>query len=160
MDGMGTMGKVRKSHPVGRTGQTGTSSGQPGEDTTLDHVALSAYVQRFSQAKVLVIGDLILDHYVWGRVSRISPEAPVPVVHVESESLKLGGAANVFNNILALGGQADICGVIGADESGRLLLKELGGRRQGRPRRGGAGARRMRQRPHPPRGVSRRGADR
>ena len=132
MDGMGTMGKVRKSHPVGRTGQTGTSSGQPGEDTTLDHVALSAYVQRFSQAKVLVIGDLILDHYVWGRVSRISPEAPVPVVHVESESLKLGGAANVFNNILALGGQADICGVIGADESGRLLLKELGGRRQGR----------------------------
>ncbi|KXJ98228.1 MAG: Bifunctional protein HldE [Nitrospirae bacterium] len=81
---------------------------------------------------MLVIGDLILDHYVWGRVSRISPEAPVPVVHVESESLKLGGAANVFNNILALGGQADLCGVIGADESGRLLLKELGGRRQHR----------------------------
>ena len=78
MDGMGTMGKVRKSHPVGRTGQTGTSSGQPGEDTTLDHVALSAYVQRFSQAKVLVIGDLILDHYVWGRVSRISPFLSAP----------------------------------------------------------------------------------
>ena len=51
----------------------------------------------------------------------------MPVVHVESESLKLGGAANVFNNILGAGGQADICGVIGADESGRLLLKELGG---------------------------------
>ena len=84
---------------------------------------------------MLVIGDLILDHYVWGRVSRISPEAPVPVVHVESESLKLGGAANVFNNILALGGKADICGVIGADESGRLLLKELGGRRAGARRR-------------------------
>jgi rfaE bifunctional protein kinase chain/domain len=133
MDGMGTMGKVRKSHPVGanRTDRK-RRAGQPGEDATLDYVALSAYVQRFSQAKVLVIGDLILDHYVWGRVSRISPEAPVPVVHVESESLKLGGAANVFNNILALGGQADICGVIGADESGRLLLKELGGRRQGR----------------------------
>jgi D-beta-D-heptose 7-phosphate kinase/D-beta-D-heptose 1-phosphate adenosyltransferase len=79
-----------------------------------------------------VIGDLILDHYIWGRVSRISPEAPVPVVHVESESFKLGGAANVFNNILALGGRADVCGVIGADESGRLLLKELGGKRHSR----------------------------
>lgn len=67
-----------------------------------------------------------------GRVSRISPEAPVPVVHVESESLRLGGAANVFNNILALGGKADLCGVIGADESGRLLMKELGGKRSGR----------------------------
>jgi D-beta-D-heptose 7-phosphate kinase/D-beta-D-heptose 1-phosphate adenosyltransferase len=80
----------------------------------------------------LVIGDLILDHYVMGRVSRISPEAPVPVVHVESETLRLGGAANVFNNILALGGKADLCGVIGADESGRLLLKELGQSRSGR----------------------------
>ncbi|MEK7869495.1 MAG: D-glycero-beta-D-manno-heptose-7-phosphate kinase, partial [Nitrospirota bacterium] len=77
-------------------------------------------------------GDLILDHYVMGRVSRISPEAPVPVVHVESETLRLGGAANVFNNILALGGKADLCGVIGADESGRLLLKELGKSRSGR----------------------------
>ena len=130
---MGTMGKVRKSYPVGRSGQSGiTSTGQPDGDAKVDEVALSAYIQRFPRASVLVIGDLILDHYVWGRVSRISPEAPVPVVHVESESLKLGGAANVFNNILALGGQADICGVIGADESGRLLLKELGGRRQGR----------------------------
>ena len=113
------MGKVRKSHPVGRAGQSGTSSGQPDGDAKVDQVALSAYIQRFPQAKVLVIGDLILDHYVWGRVSRISPEAPVPVVHVESESLKLGGAANVFNNILALGGQADLCGVIGADEWAR-----------------------------------------
>jgi D-beta-D-heptose 7-phosphate kinase/D-beta-D-heptose 1-phosphate adenosyltransferase len=75
---------------------------------------------------------LILDHYVMGKVSRISPEAPVPVVHVESESLRLGGAANVFNNILALGGKADLCGVIGADESGRLLMKELGAKRSGR----------------------------
>jgi D-glycero-beta-D-manno-heptose-7-phosphate kinase len=94
--------------------------------------ALRQYIQRFPQASVLVVGDLILDHYVMGRVSRISPEAPVPVVHVESESLRLGGAANVFNNILALGGKADLCGVIGADESGRLLMKELGGKRSGR----------------------------
>ena len=94
--------------------------------------ALRHYIQRFPQASVLVVGDLILDHYVMGRVSRISPEAPVPVVHVESESLRLGGAANVFNNILALGGKADLCGVIGADESGRLLMKELGAKRSGR----------------------------
>ncbi|HVG02109.1 MAG TPA: D-glycero-beta-D-manno-heptose-7-phosphate kinase [Nitrospira sp.] len=132
MDRMGTMGKVRKGHSIARTGQPGPSNG-PSEGGPFQEAArLGAYIQRFSRANVLVIGDLILDHYVWGRVSRISPEAPVPVVHVESESLKLGGAANVFNNILALGGQADICGVIGADESGRLLLKELGGRRQGR----------------------------
>lgn len=94
--------------------------------------ALRQYIQRFPQASVLVVGDLILDHYVMGKVSRISPEAPVPVVHVESESLRLGGAANVFNNILALGGKADLCGVIGADESGRLLMKELGTKRSGR----------------------------
>lgn len=81
---------------------------------------------------MLVIGDLILDHYIWGKVSRISPEAPVPVVQVHSESLQLGGAANVYNNILALGGKADICGVVGTDEGGRCLLKELGVRRQGR----------------------------
>ncbi len=94
--------------------------------------ALQRHIQRFPHASILVVGDLILDHYIWGRVNRISPEAPVPVVHVESESLKLGGAANVYNNILSLGGRADLCGVIGADESGRLLLKALGLRRQGR----------------------------
>ncbi|MGH7258940.1 MAG: bifunctional heptose 7-phosphate kinase/heptose 1-phosphate adenyltransferase, partial [Nitrospiraceae bacterium] len=120
------MGKIRQSHPVARNGPPSKAAsdlagGRPGGPSSLRQ-----YVQRFPQASVLVIGDLILDHYIWGHVSRISPEAPVPVVHVESESLKLGGAANVFNNILALGGKADICGVIGADESGRLLLKELG----------------------------------
>ena len=56
--------------------------------------ALQRHIQRFPQARVLVVGDLILDHYVWGTVNRISPEAPVPVVHVDSESVKLGGAAN------------------------------------------------------------------
>ncbi len=93
---------------------------------------LRRHIQRFPQASILVIGDLILDHYIWGRVSRISPEAPVPVVHVESETVRLGGAANVFNNILALGGKADLCGMIGSDEAGRMLLKELGSKRSGR----------------------------
>ncbi|MBD0316420.1 MAG: D-glycero-beta-D-manno-heptose-7-phosphate kinase [Nitrospiraceae bacterium] len=101
-------------------------------DAAASTKVLRQYIERFSQASVLVVGDLILDHYVMGRVSRISPEAPVPVVHVQSESLRLGGAANVFNNILALGAKADLCGVIGADESGRLLMKELGNKRSGR----------------------------
>ena len=79
-----------------------------------------------------MIGDLILDHYIWGRVHRVSPEAPVPVVHVESESLQLGGAANVFKNVVSLGGQADLCGVIGSDEGGHSLLKELGSYRRSR----------------------------
>jgi D-beta-D-heptose 7-phosphate kinase/D-beta-D-heptose 1-phosphate adenosyltransferase len=81
---------------------------------------------------VLVVGDLILDHYIWGKVSRISPEAPVPVVNVHKESLHLGGAANVFNNIVSLGGQADICGIVGNDEGGRRLLQELGVHRRSR----------------------------
>lgn len=75
---------------------------------------------------MLVLGDLILDHFIWGKVDRVSPEAPVPVVHVESESLCLGGAANVYRNMVSLGGQADLCGVIGSDEGGHALLKALG----------------------------------
>jgi len=109
--------------------QTRTASER---DEAISAASLRQFIQRFPQASVLVIGDLILDHYIWGRVSRISPEAPVPVVHVESESMRLGGAANVFNNILALGGKADLCGVIGSDETGRMLLKELGPKRSGR----------------------------
>ena len=88
---------------------------------------LIGHVRRFPQASVLVLGDLIQDHYIWGKVSRISPEAPVPVVHVQSESRQLGGAANVYHNILTLGGKADLCGVVGSDEEGRRLLAQLGG---------------------------------
>ena len=86
---------------------------------------LERYLKRFSQARVLILGDVILDHYIWGKVHRVSPEAPVPVVHVDSETLSLGGAANVFKNVMSLGGQADLCGVIGSDEGGRSFLKEL-----------------------------------
>jgi rfaE bifunctional protein kinase chain/domain len=87
---------------------------------------LLRYIERFPRARVLVLGDLILDHYVWGHVSRISPEAPVPVVHVESESFKPGGAANVYHNIVALGGRGELAGVVGADADGRRLLHEIG----------------------------------
>jgi len=127
------MGTIRQSDTVRTTAAASAATEESnGRNQAATLKALRQYIQRFPQASVLVIGDLILDHYVMGRVTRISPEAPVPVVHVESEELRLGGAANVFNNILALGGKADLCGVIGTDESGRLLMKELGNKRSGR----------------------------
>jgi D-beta-D-heptose 7-phosphate kinase/D-beta-D-heptose 1-phosphate adenosyltransferase len=78
-------------------------------------------IDRFPSTRILVVGDIVLDHYIWGRVSRISPEAPVPVVNVTKESLLLGGATNVVQNIHALGGSVTVCGVIGTDEAGNQL---------------------------------------
>lgn len=86
---------------------------------------LRPYLDRFDGHRVLVVGDLMLDHYIWGNVQRISPEAPVPVVNVLRESVLLGGAGNVLHNILTLGGRGLLCGVIGADEAGRWLSEEL-----------------------------------
>ncbi|HVO23406.1 MAG TPA: D-glycero-beta-D-manno-heptose-7-phosphate kinase [Candidatus Margulisiibacteriota bacterium] len=84
-----------------------------------------ALIRRFARARLLVVGDLMLDQFIWGRVERISPEAPVPVVHVTHESFHLGGAANVVHNIRSLGGQATACGVIGRDSSGQRVVHEL-----------------------------------
>jgi D-beta-D-heptose 7-phosphate kinase/D-beta-D-heptose 1-phosphate adenosyltransferase len=67
----------------------------------------------------------MLDHFVIGRVDRISPEAPVPVVQVTAESRRLGGAANVIHNLRALGGQVTACGVVGTDAAGRQLVGDL-----------------------------------
>jgi len=85
----------------------------------------AAAIARFAKVRVLVAGDLMLDHFVWGKVERISPEAPVPVVQVTAESRRLGGAANVVHNLRALGGQVTACGVVGADAAGRELVDEL-----------------------------------
>jgi rfaE bifunctional protein kinase chain/domain len=82
-------------------------------------------VNKFSQAKILVLGDVMLDRFVWGAVRRISPEAPVPVVEVESETYMLGGAANVLHNLIALGGHAQICGLVGEDQPGRQVRELL-----------------------------------
>jgi D-glycero-beta-D-manno-heptose-7-phosphate kinase len=90
-----------------------------------DRKRLNNYIDRFSSGRVLVVGDIVLDHYIWGKVSRISPEAPVPVVNVTKESLLLGGATNVVNNIHSLSGNVRVCGVIGHDEAGRQLLHLL-----------------------------------
>ncbi|MGH7818411.1 MAG: bifunctional heptose 7-phosphate kinase/heptose 1-phosphate adenyltransferase, partial [Candidatus Binatia bacterium] len=86
---------------------------------------MARIVRRFPRVRLLVVGDLMLDQFVWGRVSRISPEAPVPVVQVTRESFHLGGAANVAANIRALGGRATIAGVVGQDDFGRRVLEEL-----------------------------------
>lgn len=90
---------------------------------------LENIVNSFKGKKILIIGDLILDRFIYGNVSRISPEAPVPVVEVTKEAFLLGGAANVANNILALGGSPSLAGVIGFDTAGNVLkelLKEKG----------------------------------
>lgn len=80
-------------------------------------------ISAFAQSNILVIGDLIVDHFIWGNVSRISPEAPVPVVNVTHDNLLLGGSANVLHNIFGLGAKATICGVIGHDNMGGHLLQ-------------------------------------
>jgi rfaE bifunctional protein kinase chain/domain len=83
-------------------------------------------IDQFRNKSILVVGDLILDHYIWGRVNRISPEAPVPVVEVTRESFMLGGAANVAHNIVALGGKASVLGIVGKDMSGEVVMNMLG----------------------------------
>ncbi len=85
--------------------------------------ALRDIVPQFTKARVLVIGDIIIDHFLWGTASRISPEAPVPVVNVEREDLLLGGSANVLRNIVSLGGSGALCGVIGDDAMGRKIVE-------------------------------------
>jgi rfaE bifunctional protein kinase chain/domain len=75
----------------------------------------------FLRTRVLVVGDLMLDEFIWGEVSRISPEAPIPVVEVTDRSTVPGGAANVANNLCALGAKASVAGLIGTDAEGRKL---------------------------------------
>lgn len=91
--------------------------------TTLDQKRAAAISARFSGARVVVLGDLMVDRFLWGNVCRISPEAPVPVVRVESESASLGGAGNVARNVVALGGVAIPVGVHGEDADGALLTR-------------------------------------
>lgn len=80
-------------------------------------------VENFRRARVLVVGDFVLDQFIWGDVNRISPEAPVPVVQVRRESFMPGGALNVAHNMHTLGGRVFPCGVIGRDLLGRMLVK-------------------------------------
>src|SRR3990170_9167392 len=85
--------------------------------------------EKISSARVLVVGDPMLDRYWYGAVDRISPEAPVPVVKVTREEERIGAAANVAYNVITLGAQASFLGVVGDDEPGHrleALLRETG----------------------------------
>lgn len=78
-------------------------------------------IKKFHKARILVIGDVMVDHFVYGTVDRISPEAPVPVVNVKAEKLMPGGAANVVNNVAKLGARVYVAGVVGDDYNGTIL---------------------------------------
>jgi D-beta-D-heptose 7-phosphate kinase/D-beta-D-heptose 1-phosphate adenosyltransferase len=82
-------------------------------------------IRRMSDRKIVILGDVMLDEFVWGDVTRISPEAPVPVVDIRRESVHLGGAANVLANVVALGAKASVVGVVGDDAAGERLRGSL-----------------------------------
>ena len=86
---------------------------------------LEKVVKDFGKIKVLLLGDMAIDHYIYGKVSGISPEAPVPLLSGVSDMFKLGCAANVANNLAALGGKVVSVGLVGNDENGRLLVNEM-----------------------------------
>ena len=90
-----------------------------------DVTALRDTVSRFKGRRIVVWGDLMLDRYLWGRVDRISPEAPVPVVEIERETVSLCGAGNVAANLRALGAEAVRVGAVGADADGDVLVRAL-----------------------------------
>jgi len=90
-----------------------------------DPLQLHQGIENFRTTSILVIGDIMLDRFIWGKVSRISPEAPVPVVEVERESTMLGGAANVVNNLISLGSKVFLCGVVGDDRQGEEVISKL-----------------------------------
>ena len=77
--------------------------------------------KRFSSLNILIVGDVMVDSYWWGKVERISPEAPVPVCSVKKKENRLGGAANVALNVAAMGAKPIICSVVGDDMEGRIL---------------------------------------
>jgi D-beta-D-heptose 7-phosphate kinase/D-beta-D-heptose 1-phosphate adenosyltransferase len=86
---------------------------------------MSVDIDRFRQIRAMVIGDLMIDEYLWGRVDRISPEAPVPIVAVERENHTLGGAGNVINNLTAMGANVSAIGTAGTGKAGRMILEKL-----------------------------------
>ena len=84
---------------------------------------LLATLDRIVSTPILVVGDLILDRYIWGKVERISPEAPVPVVEVQRTEDRLGGAGNVVRNLATIGAKPTVCGIVGSDEDAQAMLR-------------------------------------
>jgi D-beta-D-heptose 7-phosphate kinase/D-beta-D-heptose 1-phosphate adenosyltransferase len=95
------------------------------EGLNMSTVQLKGIVEKWQGKRIGVIGDVMLDHYIEGEITRISPEAPVPIVNVTREWYAPGGAANVAANIAALGGAAELHGVVGTDNAGEFLAQEL-----------------------------------
>lgn len=91
----------------------------------MEYKSIKEIFDAFDKQKVLIIGDVMIDAYIWGAVERISPEAPVPVVRATKRDYRLGGAANVALNIQALGADPILCAVVGDDEAGSNLVKRL-----------------------------------
>ncbi|MBN2480697.1 MAG: hypothetical protein JXB19_03075 [Bacteroidales bacterium] len=94
----------------------------------MKNIGIAGLLERFGNCRILILGDVMVDSYMWGNVSRISPEAPVPVLAYSKSENRLGGAANVALNIHSLGAVPVICSVIGTDENGRIfkeLIREL-----------------------------------
>src|SRR6476646_3183141 len=91
----------------------------------LSAVRVRRILSRAGSTRVLVVGDVMLDHFIWGNVARISPEAPVPVVDFERESYMPGGAANVARNLTALEVGAELFGVVGRDTAAHQLRRLL-----------------------------------
>ncbi|MFT5442274.1 MAG: rfaE bifunctional protein kinase chain/domain [Myxococcota bacterium] len=95
----------------------------------LDRRRLEKILKGFANVRLLVVGDVVLDEYLRGDAERVSPEAPVPVVHVQGESIVLGGAGNVVRNVVALAGGCEFSSVVGEDDDGQrvvTLLEDLG----------------------------------
>ena len=88
---------------------------------TISSERLQQLVSGCAGARVLVVGDVMLDQYIWGHVGRISPEAPVPVVEFDRESFMPGGAANVARNVHTLGAQTELLGYVGRDDHARQI---------------------------------------
>jgi len=93
--------------------------------TGINHERMKAIVRKFNKKRILVLGDLMMDKYIWGDVSRISPEAPIPVVEVRKDTSCLGGAGNVSQNLLSLGAFPIHVGLVGRDKEGEWLKNNL-----------------------------------
>jgi D-beta-D-heptose 7-phosphate kinase/D-beta-D-heptose 1-phosphate adenosyltransferase len=112
----------------------GRSGGEGGRSTVvkvsvMNYQRAQQIVSKFASLRIVALGDLMLDEFIWGEVRRISPEAPVPVVEVKRETWQLGGAGNVVSNLLELGAQAMAIGVVGNDDSAKHLRARLTERR-------------------------------
>ena len=103
----------------------------------VSQATVEAALERFRAQRIVVLGDVMVDRYLWGNVRRISPEAPVPIVEVNRETMRLGGAANVAANVRSLGGTPVLIGVIGwrmRRKDSRTVLHRFSPRRQLHPR--------------------------